>query len=220
MKMPKVSFCVGSLLVLFAVRLCGQGQGVVNFSNVGAPPDKRIYYVHMSHTQPGVVEQGPTLLSGSNYRIALYGGPQGLPESALVQIGPAATFLTGPQAGTFSGGNRTISGFGAGPTLSVQARAWSQISGVPDSYEAVLAAMAVGDSRAIGGKGPLFDFKSKDPGNPQEVAIPIGDAAGWQGFCVDADFNFLGCVIPEPSTVALTLFGALVLFSLSRLRKS
>lgn len=80
--------------------------------------------------------------------------------------------------------------------------------------------MLAGDSRAIGGRGPLFDFKTKDPGNPQEVAIPIGDAAGWQGFCVDADFNGLGCVIPEPSTVALMGFGALVLLSFSRLRNS
>ena len=80
--------------------------------------------------------------------------------------------------------------------------------------------MLSGDPRPSGGKGPVFDFKTKDPANAQEVAIPIGDAAGWQGFCVDADFNFLGCVIPEPSTVALTIFGALVLLGLSRLRNS
>ena len=191
------------LLLTTAATLVGsgtgwaQGTGIINFANNGAADDRRIWVYG-----PG----GETRAAGSAYQIALYWGNQGTPEQALVQVGNPVGFLTGTAAGQFVGGNRTLNTVVNGAVVTVQARAWAQIPGVPNSYEAVLAAGLGGVAR-----GPVFDVKSKDPTNPQELATPLGNAAGWRGFAI---------IVPEPSTITLGAVGsALLLLAAWRSRK-
>ena len=82
--------------------------------------------------------------------------------------------------------------------MTFQARAWAGNYG---TFEEALA----GGNTSVG-KGPLFELKTKDPANSLELTPNIWQAPGWQGFCIDPDF--IGCIIPEPSTVALCLLGA------------
>lgn len=210
----KTKAFVLSVLLLSFGSIRALADGTVIFSNVGAPPEDRIYYIHWSHTQPGVIDEGPTPLSGANYHIALYWGPQGTPEQALAQFGPAATFQTFPihVPGTFSGGTRTITSPSAGPVFTFQARAWS---GDYPTYEAAFAAGGGPIGVAVG-KVPVFDFDTADPGNLFEQPRQISDAPGWQGFCID--YDNIGCVIPEPSTFALGLLALAALPLLIRRR--
>src|SRR5687768_11973193 len=122
MKTRLASVSLGLLCLWSANALA---DGTVIFSNVGAPAEDRIYYVHWSHSQPGVIDEGPTPLAGSGYHISLHWGPQGTPGQGLVQIGGSTTFLTGSAAGTFSGGERRIVSPDPGPVFTFQARAWS-----------------------------------------------------------------------------------------------
>src|SRR5436189_5710390 len=142
---------LASAAILPALNMYAQGSGIINFGNTSTTPDRRIYFCD---GQP---------LSGSGYRIALYWGRWGTPEGDLVQAGSSAGFLTGTAAGTFAAGSRTLQPLSPdGPIVTLQARAWQTIPGVPDTYEGVLAAGNAG-ARAIVGKGPVFDHKSKDP---------------------------------------------------------
>src|SRR5436190_12164451 len=133
-------------------------SGVVTFSNLGTPDDKRIWA-----NQNGNVVRA----AGSGYRVALYWGPHGTPESQLVRVGAATTFLTGTAAGTFTAGHRTVSPLSAnGVMVTLQARGWSFVPGIDDTYEAVLAAAQAGDPTARVGKGPVFDQDTKDINDP------------------------------------------------------
>jgi hypothetical protein len=195
-----------ALSLFSSFNLWAQGSGMVNFANLNATPDRRIYWCF-----------GQTLLSGSGYRIALYWGPQGTPESGLVQVGASVGFLTGAAAGTFTGGIRTLMPLTAnGAIVTLQARAWQTIPGIPDSYEGVLASGGGGV-----GKGPVFDHKSKDPNNPLELAVAIGGPVAnggnpnWQGF---STIGGIGC--PEPSTITLAVLGGAALLLVCRRKKT
>jgi hypothetical protein len=200
-------------LVLSLCSVNALADGVVIFSNTGAPPEDRIYFIHWSHTQPSVIDEGPTPLYGADYHIALYWGPQGTPEQALLQVGTPANFQTFPaMPGMFFGGSHTIPTVEAGPVLTFQARAWA------GDYISFEHALAVGNTAV--GKGPVFDFDTKDPGNLSELPRQISHAPGWQGFCID--YDFIGCdpsVIPEPSTVALAILGGAALLGLRRVNR-
>jgi len=181
--------------ILATLNMYGQSS-IVNFANNGALNEDRIWV-----NTTGVVGEG-VLAGGTAYQIALFWGAQGTPESGLTQVGTPASFLTGTAAGQFVGGNRTLSPTSAnGAIVTVQARAWGQMAGVANTYDAVSAA------GGFVGRGPVFDFDSKDPTNPQDLATPIGSSAGWQGFAI---------VVPEPSAIALGILGAGALLMLRR----
>ena|SRR5436190_5878155 len=190
--------------ILATLNMYGQGSGIVSFANLSSSNDRRV-----------TLADGVTLAAGSGYRVALYWGTQGTPESGLVQAGGSAGLLTGAAAGTFTAGNRTLQPLaGNGAVVTLQARGWQTIAGVPDTYEGVLAAGLAGDQRALVGKNTPFDHKSKDPTNPQELAVAIGGPVanggdpGWTGFAVSP--------VPEPSVIGLGLLGAGALLMLRR----
>jgi hypothetical protein len=202
--MKKFQTILSIFVILTAHSACGQGSGIVTFSNVGAAPTDRI----------SVIEGGVLgYASGTAYAIALYwGGPAETDERNMVQVGARANFLTGASAGTFFGGGRTINaGSVNGPVLTFQARAWCTRGGTVTTYEQALI------SDVITGKGPVFSLKTKDPTNPLEVTPSIGQAAGWTGFYVMSLDGGHIC-IPEPSTVALCVLGATALLLLRRKR--
>ena len=149
------------------------GVGIVNFGNPSTSDDRRIW----TGGAGGLVRA-----AGTGYRVALYWGPQGTPESGLIQVGASVGFLTGTAAGTFVGGSRTLSPLAQnGAVVTLQARGWVTIPGVPDTYEGALAAGLAGI-----GKGSVFDHKTKDPTNPLELANPIGvpiATGGDPGWC-------------------------------------
>src|SRR5204862_4867945 len=66
------------------------GVGIVNFGNPSTSDDRRIW----TGGAGGLVRA-----AGTGYRVALYWGPQGTPESGLIQVGASVGFLTGTAAG-------------------------------------------------------------------------------------------------------------------------
>jgi len=156
----------------------------------------------------GVVGEG-TRAAGTGYKIALYYSPsQTATATELTQIGPAASFSPLGN-GQFSGGGRTLTGLAAnGDPATVQARAWQTITGVPDTYEAVLALGLAGDPRAMVGTGPVFVDDTYRPGDPTDPATAIGTHAGWRGFAISP--------VPEPSVIGLGLLGVGTLLMLRR----
>jgi hypothetical protein len=173
--------------ILATLNMYGQGTGTMSFTSVGAPDTKKI-------TDP------TGAFAGAGYQAALYWGSN-LAETDdrnLTQIGAAANLLTGTSAGTFFGGGRTITTPGStvnGPVLTFQVRAWQ--GGAGSSY----------DTAQARGKGPMFQYKTKDPTNPLETTPSLYQAPGYLGFQV---------VIPEPSVIGLGLLGAGTLLMLRR----
>lgn len=206
MKAHVVSLLVGLFLVVSAVQLLP--NGVIGFNNLNAPPDGRIYHgewVFQDGTYEFVNSQP---CSGPSFHAALYWGPWGTPEAGLTQIGPVVGFLTGANAGTFAGGNRTIPSPDAGPMLTVQVRVWQ------GSFATYEHAIAQGGPGTLAGKGPVFDIDSKDQADQLEPAPIIGQAADWRGFIFGPDA--VTVIIPEPSTIALAALAASSLFLLRR----
>jgi len=202
--MKKLLLTAAAILATLNMYGQGTGSGIINFANNSADNTRRV-----------TLADGQTLASGSGYRIALYWGAQGTPESGLVQAGGSAGLLTGAAAGTFVGGSRTLTPLSAnGAVVTLQARAWQTIAGVPDTYEGVLAAGLAGDARALVGKNTVFDKKSKDPTDPFETATPVGGPVAnggsplWTGFSITP--------VPEPSVIGLGLLGAGALLMLRR----
>jgi hypothetical protein len=183
--------------VLSSHNLCS--QGIVSFSSVGAPADKRVYFVNWYWNGWVMVFDDPVPL-GAGYQIALYWGPAGATDDRnLVQIGGSANFLTGTSAGTFFGGHRTITGIAPGAVVAFQARAWNSAAG--NSYE-----QAINSASGIAGKGPVFEMKTKDPGNALETTPNIWQAPGWRGFRMGPG-GYSEIIIPEPSTISLGVLG-------------
>ena len=171
-------------ILLHSLHVHGQGQGIVSFTSIGAPNNKKIY------------DCTGAPVSGTAWAVALYwGSPFETDPRNLQQIGASASFLTGASAGTFFGGGRTITTPGSainGPVLTFQVRAWETATG--NSYETAC-------NRT---QGPLFQLKTKDPTNPLETAPNLWQAPGYVGF------QPLSCPIPpcpEPSTIALGVLG-------------
>jgi len=199
------TYLFGSILLvtlLTSLNLRAQGSGVVSYTTVGAPFDKRVYLFYTGRAEDSVA------LSGTGYQTALYWAPAGTTDDrTMVQIGQAVGFLTGANAGTFFGGGRTINGISAnGGVVALQSRAWSFVAGIPNTYEAVVASGLPGVNA---GKGPVFDMKLKDPTNPLETIPNIWQAAGWRAYMIG---------IPEPSTLALGALGIAALLLLRRKR--
>jgi hypothetical protein len=188
--------------ILATLNMYGQGTGVISFGNVNSPsPSDRIWV-----NDTGVVGEG-TGAAGTSYKIALfYAASTTATEAQLVQIGPASGFIG---AGQFSAGNRTVNTAGAnGDPVTVQARAWGTIAGLPDTYEAVLAAGLAGDQRAYVGVGNVFVTETYRPGDPTDPAVAIHNDPNWRGFSISP--------VPEPSVIGLGLLGAGALLMLRR----
>jgi hypothetical protein len=134
---------------------------------------------------------GATYVDGANgWMGQLYAGAD---EASLAPIGTAVAFSAGTRAGRINGGAVTTEVAG-GTLLQVQLRAWNSNDGAGFD-EAMGAGGATGMSNII----------------PVTVAVAPAlppDLAGLTGFTV--------AVIPEPSTLALGLLGAVALVARRR----
>jgi hypothetical protein len=165
--------CIGSLW----------GQGTVNFANLVIVDGVRI-------VDAPVRDTGGTLLSGSMFAAQLYAGPG---TGSLSPVGAPESFLTGPAAGYFSSGVRTIDVVQPGQFVFVQVKAWNLASGA--TYE-----MA-----SFGGASLPIQIQTGGLNG-----APPANLIGLQPFC----FVTIGGTpcIPEPSTWLLFSLGGLALF--------
>src|SRR5262245_59419290 len=166
--------------------LCGEcvfGQGTINFANLVVLDGVRI-------VDAPVRDTGGQLLSGNMFAAQLYAGDS---FASLAPIGLPAPFLTGPEAGYFSGGTRTANLVLPGQSVYVQVRAWSLASGA--TYEAAIDR----------GSSSLMTIQTGGLNG-----APPANLIGLQPFC----FTTIGgeACIPEPSTWLLFSLGGLALF--------
>jgi hypothetical protein len=164
------------------------GQGTIYFANFqdGGP------------NAPFYQSDGMTPLSGPQFLAELFAGPNATNLAAIA----TTSFLTGNAAGYFYGGIQTINTVFGGATAWVQVDVWNtasgssfgqaQGSGLPNSWwQSVVFTV-------IPGRGGV---------NPTPAAPLIG---------LGTSPVFLNGVVPEPSTFALCVVGAVVV--LFRLR--
>ena len=154
------------------------GQGTINFANLVVVDGVRI-------VDAPVRNFDGTLLSGGGFTAELLAGTS---AGSLSPVGLPTPFLTGAEAGYFSGGIRTIDSVLPGGLAFVQIRAW-QLSTGPTydfAFNRGLIEMTV-QTGGIGGGPP-------------------GNLIGMQPFCIGG----FGCV-PEPSTLALLFLGGVFL---------
>ena len=162
-------------------------QGSVNFSNLPFGAN-------------ALVTDGLGNKLGTAYLAQLYAGAA---ESSLAPVGAAVAFRNnsaGVATGLFSGGERVTSLPVAGGGV-FQVRAWEAALG--NSYDVALAAgngLKVGKS-SVFAIGTLGDSLAQPPGTPVNLT-------GLTSFSLVA--------IPEPSTVALGLLGAVSLLAFRR----
>jgi hypothetical protein len=123
-------------------------------------------------------------LDGSNYMAQLYAGPSGTAEASLVAVGAAIPFLSGAGAGYFTPAVRTISGVDSGANAAVQVRAWDVTSGSTWEAATIRGQSSVIDPQVLGGG-----------------TTPATSMSSLQSFSL----------VPEPSTIALGLIGAVAL---------
>jgi len=178
--------------VLLAAGLVAYSQGTigtVNFNNRTA-----------SGVDAKIVDASGAGLSGTDWFAQLYFAPgASAAESSLTAVAlPPVDFRTGLAAGYVrvgTAGARELAGVTAGGDATVQIRAWNAAAGA--TYEAASAA-----ANGIFGKSNLINVKTGGAGAPPG---PPTDLVGLQGFAVNP-------VVPEPTTVALGLLGAGLLF--------
>ena len=168
------------LLLLAAFSLLAIGayaQGNVNFANVGVGVNAPV--------TNGLTGAKAT---GSEAGVQLYWGPAGTADASLLTTnglvgGRVSSFLTGAQAGYFTGGSVIINGAAGGTVVTLQVRGW--LAGSGTSWETA-APTARGASQ-------LIQFTL---GTPPATAPNITTL---QSFTIG--------VIPEPSSIALGLLG-------------
>jgi hypothetical protein len=208
MKTREASFFAGAMLLISTFQL--PADGVVNFNNVGALSEDKIYRGNWLWTGTEIVMVTWVPCNGPNFHASLHWGPAGATDdSQFQQLGATVSFLSGGFAGTFSGGNRLISTPETGPVLSFQVRAWE---GPYDSWSQALY------SGSPSGKGPIFELKTKDPSNVFETMPLIYRTEGYRGFIFSSD-GVTVILVPEPSTYALGALGLVGLWVTRRRNK-
>lgn len=138
-----------------------------------------------------------TKLSGTGYRVALYADDAGTPEGALAYMGETTFSTNTSAAGYFAGGTIVINNLNApGGNASVQVRAWE---GGPGS---------TWESAVKRGQSNVFTVDTKEQGTTEFLP----DLVGMQGFSL--------ALVPEPSTIGLSLVGAAGLLLFRRRKNS
>jgi len=192
--MKKLLLTAAAILATLNMYAQGTGRGVVNFSNLGRTAEDRVY-VNNDGSLSG------TMAAGTAYSVALYAGAAGASEATLLQMGNAATFLSSTAAGTFGGGNRTITGLDAdGGIATIQVRAWETADGA--TWE-----LAFANPNGNVGKSAVFTIDTEPVGSTTP-APTVGLQPGFGGFAITP--------VPEPSTIALGLVGVGALLMLRR----
>jgi hypothetical protein len=159
---------------------------------------------------PGVVDlrvNGPGAaaddwIGGDTYTAQIWAGPANAAETALQAVSPTTTMRTGNGAGYVvpPAGALVIPGVPGGGTASIQLRVWNNKGGTITSYDAALADPTgeYGFSRVVQ-VGPLGDPNAIPPTTP----VDLGAFGTTSGFATQ--------VVPEPTTIALGLLGAVAL---------
>jgi len=132
------------------------------------------------------------LLVGTQYRAQLYYGADA-GSLAAVTSNPVSFRDPATAAGlegTWSGANRTLTGFTAGQTVILQVRAWDTTTG------------ATYDTAGIRGSSRTFAYTIPAPGSVPSAFF----MEGFGGFSL----------VPEPSVIGLAVVGAGALFMLRR----
>jgi hypothetical protein len=162
---------------------CGFSQQVnFNNSNLLEPPDRTVYMPDMMTPIIGSPTTEP-----ATFVVQLYYGTNA--DSLQPVATPPARFRTATMGpGLWLGGNRTLAGFHIGDIVTLQVRAWDA-AGLGLAYDEVK--MAGG----LWGDSATFTYQI-----PPNVSIP--DAYYIKGF---QSFS----LVPEPSTIALTVVGVL-----------
>ena len=193
----KILLIAAGAVAALTARPQGTGMGVVGFSNVGAPLDKRVYVADLS------IPPQLGFPADSRYSIAFYWSEAG---NRWTQIGGNTDFLDGVGAGQFLGGNRSITGLSAnGAVVDIVAKAWSKASG--NSYDAAIAS-----GSAAAGMSPIVTIKAKDPGNVLETVPLLYQDSEWVAWAIFPP------TVPEPSLVALGLLGAVTMLMFGKRR--
>ena len=178
--MRVVSLRVTAVMVICFVKVLCLGsifaQGTINFANLVVVDGVRLVDAPVSYSNGALV-------SGPEFAAQLYAG-RGF--SSLSPVALSSPFLSGAEAGYFSGGTRTIDWVLPGQAVLVQVRVW-QLSTGPTWETAIQRAESVTMTIQTGG------LNGAPPANL--IGLP--------------PFGFIA--IPEPSTLALLLLGATVL---------
>jgi len=179
-------------LALLCAPVCVLSQGVVAFrnDNLTSPPDRLVRCWDMT-----------TPLTGTTFAAQLWYGN----DPASLQGHPTLAYFRAPTTsspGTWSGGNRTLTGVGGvGTTIWLQVVVWD--SGVNRT-------VTFDQARASGGgwsMGNVFSYTQQlsSPPNPSEDTKML-NFAGFTG----------PCLVPEPSVGLLLLPVAAVMWLLKR----
>jgi hypothetical protein len=180
----------GVTLIVLSVRL--HSQGTLAFTN-------RPAFVGGTVAENAIVNcRDGTRLAGTDWLAQLYWalGP-GAPESSLKPVGSPVPFATGGAAGFFGPEIIALPGAAGHSVITAQARVWNAAGGTTYEQANQNPFASVGRSGLIN-VGPL--------GDPISLTPPA-TMVGLRGFCVG---------VPEPTTWALGILGALVLFLKSR----
>jgi hypothetical protein len=152
---------------------------------------------------------GATLLSGTGFTFALFGGS----SDGNLQFAGQTTFRTGTGAGLTIAGSPTvmIPGVPAGSTARLQVRAWDNLGGTVTTWDQALANSRAGVSAA--GVSAIFTSRALGGIDPDDGAIVLPPTAlfGMESFNLT--------MVPEPSTIALGILGGLGTLVLIRRRK-
>jgi hypothetical protein len=169
------------------------GQGTVNFSNLGAGDNQKVYVEYPGGTQ--------TLApAGTTYSLGLYWAPDGTTdETAFAMVGAPTGIIGAPgtPSGLFNGGTRAVPVTPAGGFAMLQVRGWETAFG--NSYEQAAAS-------GVSGLGRSTVFRvDTDISSPGANILNQG-------------FTSFAIVVPEPATYALGLLGIGLFFFLRRRR--
>lgn len=189
-----------AILFLLGAAVSAFAQGTVRFSNdssdMASPPDRFVRYdATAANVNPAYTAGSRVFSNGTpGLRAQLYFGASTANESSLVAVTVAPTTFKGSTSasvGSWFAGGRTLDGFTDG-TVNLQVRVWD-IS-LASSYEAATALGAT----YTGLIGASLVFQYTIPTDPL-APLSAFDMNNFQGFTIGG--------VPEPSTVALLLFG-------------
>lgn len=174
------SFLAALIAVVFAESAFA--QGTINFANLVVVGGVRIVDAPVRFFNDGLV-------SGSAYVAQLYAGPT---ATSLLPLGVPAPFLSGANAGYFSGGIRTVDFVPPGQFVFVEVRAW-WTEQAPTYEVAGVRGASPGMLIPTGGLN----------------GSPPADMIGLQPFCIGGIGG--DTCIPEPRTLALLFLGGVFL---------
>jgi hypothetical protein len=176
-------------LIPFLVLLVGVSGAlaqVVDFNNnrvFATTADRNVYAADRT-----------TPLVGTNYGAQLYFGTDAASLQAVTTAPARFRVPTTTSPGTWSGGNRTLTGFTAGQTVTLLVRTWDLNAG--STFDAARAA------GGAWGEGTPFTYTIPAAGSPPAA------------FYIENFRSF--ALVPEPSVIGLGVIGIGALFMLRR----